>query len=199
RRRSAPVNTSTIFSLRLVLNIVPRLPLKLRGAKCLDLQGANLSTSEQLIDAVSYSCINYVLWLPVVYGVESGELRDVNIWLYVLFYFLVLFVSPVAISYLWVNVRIKRFKQHPIQRPWDYVFSSLEPHWVLVTLKSGEKIGGYYGPNSFASSSPAPEQIFLQSSWVINEDEGFERIKETTAGVLILSSEILYLEFYKAD
>ncbi|WP_421200641.1 helix-turn-helix domain-containing protein, partial [Aeromonas enteropelogenes] len=25
-----------------VLNIVPRLPLKLRGAKCLDLQGANL-------------------------------------------------------------------------------------------------------------------------------------------------------------
>ncbi|WP_439839760.1 hypothetical protein, partial [Aeromonas caviae] len=27
-----------------VLNIVPRLPLKLRGAKCLDLQGANLNT-----------------------------------------------------------------------------------------------------------------------------------------------------------
>ncbi|WP_439836627.1 hypothetical protein, partial [Aeromonas caviae] len=25
-----------------VLNIAPRLPLKLRGAKCLDLQGANL-------------------------------------------------------------------------------------------------------------------------------------------------------------
>ncbi|MGL4870122.1 MAG: hypothetical protein ACRC48_07930 [Aeromonas veronii] len=29
--------------MRLVLNIVPRLPLKLRGAKCLDLQGANLA------------------------------------------------------------------------------------------------------------------------------------------------------------
>ncbi|HDO1383462.1 TPA: DUF6338 family protein [Aeromonas veronii] len=157
------------------------------------------STSEQLIDAVSYSCINYVIWLPVVYAIESGELRNVHFWLYVLFYFTVLFVSPVAISYLWVKVRIGRFKQHPIQRPWDYVFSSLEPHWVLVTLKSGEKIGGYYGPNSFASSSPAPEQIFLQSSWVINEDEGFERVKETTAGILILSSEILYLEFYKAD
>ncbi|WP_270682546.1 MULTISPECIES: hypothetical protein, partial [unclassified Aeromonas] len=27
-----------------VLNIAPRLPLKLRGAKCLDLQGANLAT-----------------------------------------------------------------------------------------------------------------------------------------------------------
>ncbi|WP_429028807.1 hypothetical protein, partial [Aeromonas veronii] len=28
-----------------VLNIAPRLPLKLRGAKCLDLQGANLLTT----------------------------------------------------------------------------------------------------------------------------------------------------------
>ncbi|MCX7134955.1 hypothetical protein, partial [Aeromonas sp.] len=50
RRRSTPVNTSTIFSLRLVLNIVPRLPLKLRGAKCLDLQGANLPYNRHVAD-----------------------------------------------------------------------------------------------------------------------------------------------------
>lgn len=155
------------------------------------------STSEQLIDAISYSCINYVLWLPAVYLIESSQLRDVHLWLYVLFYLLVLFISPVVISYFWVKVRVRRFKEHPIKKPWDYVFSSLEPHWILVTLKSGEKIGGYYGPESFASSSPAPEQIFLQNSWVINNDGGFERIKDTSAGILILSSEILYLEFYK--
>jgi hypothetical protein len=155
------------------------------------------STSEQLIDAISYSCINYVLWLPAVYLIEAGELRNAHLWLYVLFYLLVLFISPVVISYFWVKVRVRRFKEHPIKKPWDYVFSSLEPHWILVTLKSGEKIGGYYGPESFASSSPAPEQIFLQNSWVINNDGGFERIKDTSAGILILSSEILYLEFYK--
>ena len=34
-----------IRPLQLVLNIIPRLPLKLRGAKCLDLQGANLATT----------------------------------------------------------------------------------------------------------------------------------------------------------
>ncbi|WP_429221281.1 hypothetical protein, partial [Aeromonas veronii] len=31
-----------------VLNIVPRLPLKLRGAKCLDLQGANLESLPEM-------------------------------------------------------------------------------------------------------------------------------------------------------
>ncbi|WP_429173868.1 DUF6338 family protein [Aeromonas salmonicida] len=155
------------------------------------------STSEQLIDAISYSCINYVLWLPAVYLIESSELRNVHLWLYILFYLLVLFASPVVISYFWIKVRVKRFKEHPIKKPWDFVFSSLEPHWVLVTLKSGEKIGGYYGPESFASSSPAPEHIFLQNSWVINDNGGFERMKETSAGILVLSSEILYVEFYK--
>lgn len=155
------------------------------------------STAEQLIDAVSYSCINYVLWLPAVYAVESCELRIVDFWLYVLFYLFVLFISPVVISYLWVKVRVKRFKQHPIQKPWDYFFSSTEKHyWVVVTLKSGEKVGGLYGAGSFTSSSPAPEQIFLQESWVINRHGGLQRPKNTSAGILILSSEILYLEFY---
>lgn len=157
------------------------------------------STSEQLIDAVSYSCINYVIWLPVVYMVESGELKNVHFWLYVLFYFLVLFVSPVLISYLWVKIRVKKLSLHPIQKPWDYVFSKRQMYWVIVTLKSGEKVGGLYGSESFASSSPAPEQIFLQDSWIINDDKCLERKKDGSAGILILSSEILYLEFYKAD
>ncbi|MFU1555307.1 DUF6338 family protein [Aeromonas sp. A04] len=157
------------------------------------------STSEQLIDAVSYSCINYVIWLPVVYMVESGELKNVHFWLYVIFYFLVLFVSPVLISYLWVTVRVKKLSLHPIQKPWDYVFSKRQMYWVIVTLKSGEKVGGLYGSESFASSSPAPEQIFLQDSWIINDDKCLERTKDGSAGILILSSEILYLEFYKAD
>jgi hypothetical protein len=157
------------------------------------------STSEQLIDAVSYSCINYVIWLPVVYAVESGELRNVHFWLYVIFYFLVLFVSPVLISYLWVKVRVKKLSLHPIQKPWDYVFSQRQRYWVIVTLKSGEKVGGLYDSDSFASSSPAPEQIFLQNSYVINDDKCLEREKEGSAGILILSSEILYLEFYKVN
>ena len=59
--------TSTIFSLRLVLNIVPRLPLKLRGAKCLDLQGANLA--RQLIVEQRTALANQLRALLAEYGV----------------------------------------------------------------------------------------------------------------------------------
>lgn len=154
------------------------------------------STSEQLIDAMSYSCINYVIWLPVAYAVE---LRNVHFWLYVIFYILVLFVSPVLISYLWVKVRVKKLSLHPIQKPWDYVFSRRQRYWIIVTLKSGEKVGGLYDSKSFASSYPAPEQIFLQNSYIINKYKCLEREKEGSAGILILSSEIIYLEFYNVN
>lgn len=154
-------------------------------------------SSEQIIDAATYSCINYLIWLPFVYMVESSRLKFDYIWLYVAFYVIVLFISPIVITKLWLSVMRHTLGKDPIERPWDYVFSLREHYWVVVTLKSGEKIGGLYADKSFVSSSPAPEQIFLQSTWVINEHGGFEREKETSAGIMILSSEILYLEFYK--
>lgn len=159
---------------------------------------ARKSSSEQLIDAATYSCINYMIWLPFVYMVEQSQIKNVHIWLYVLFYIVVLFFSPIAISYLWVKVRIKKFNRHPIEKPWDYVFSMQKCYWVVVTLKSGEKIGGFYGGDSFVSSSPATEQIYLQESWVINRRGGFDRPKSGSDGIMILSSEILYVEFFKS-
>lgn len=57
------------------------------------------------------------------------------------------------------------------------------------------KIGGFYAANSFASSSPEPFQLYLCEHWVINDDGGFERPRVDTLGVLILTTEILTVEF----
>ncbi|WP_429018031.1 hypothetical protein, partial [Aeromonas veronii] len=42
-----------------VLNIAPRLPLKLRGAKCLDLQGANLPKSTTRLQKMANSLASF--------------------------------------------------------------------------------------------------------------------------------------------
>lgn len=89
---------------------------------------------------------------------------------------------------------LQKFVPHPTQKPWDYVFSKRRTYWVIVTLKNGNKIAGMYGPNSFASSAPAEEQIYLEQLWVLNEDEGFDRPAEQTCGIIVLSSEILSIE-----
>jgi len=59
-------------------------------------------------------------------------------------------------------------------------------------------VAGKFGPNSFASSAPCEEQLYLEEEWVLNEDGGFERHAEQSAGVIILSSEIRSVEFYNS-
>ena len=83
---------------------------------------------------------------------------------------------------------------HPTLKPWDFVFAQQKPYWIKVTLKNGTTIAGLYADKSFASSTPAQEQIYLEQTWVLNANGGFERAKNDTAGVIILSNEISHIE-----
>ena len=157
-------------------------------------------SSKHIVDAVTYSCINYALLLLPIYWVENGELFIFSPSLYVFFYVSVLFIAPLLWAFSWISLRKSQFFQknvpHPTQKPWDYVFSQRKVLWVIVTLKDGVKIAGLYNSKSFASSAPSPEQIYLEQSWELNSDEMFERQHNETAGVIIVSSEISHVEFF---
>ena len=155
-------------------------------------------SSKQIVDAVSYSCLNYVLFLWPIYLVETCKIHSTHPHLYILFYVGVLFVAPIALVFSWRRLRelkcIQKFVPHPTQKAWDFVFSKRRTYWIVITLKNGEKVAGMYGPNSFASSAPAEEQIYLEEKWLLNEKGGFDRPVKQTSGIII-SSEILSVEF----
>ncbi len=158
-------------------------------------------SSGQLIDAITYSCINYALLFWFIIEVESSTLSTAHPFLYKIFYGLVLFGCPVLWVLLWRWARALDFFQknapHPTHKPWDYVFSQRKWYWIIVTLRDGQKIAGKYGKHSFSSSSPAQEQIYLEEAWVLNADEGFERPRTDTAGIIVLSQDISTVEFFK--
>lgn len=158
------------------------------------------SSDKLLIDAIAYSSINYAILLWPIYAIETHNIRALHPTAYVLFYVFALLIAPVIWVLLFKKVRTTQIAQstlpHPTSRPWDYVFGQRRPYWIVVTLKNGRSIGGRYDTSSFASSAPAPEQLYLEESWVLNEDGGFERPRSETGGVLILSSEIVTVEFF---
>lgn len=160
--------------------------------------GTERATSDQLIDAIAYSSINYALLIFPIDLIESGPLRETCRFLYFLFYIFVLFIAPIIWVLIWKYLRTRDFFQrnapHPTAKPWDYVFAQRKPYWVKVTLKDGSIIAGRYADKSFASSAPAPEQIYLEETWILNDNGGFERVKNNTAGVIILSNEISHIE-----
>ena len=59
------------------------------------------------------------------------------------------------------------------------------------------KVGGLFGSKSFASSHPYPPEIYLEDAWLVNADDGLDRMRTDTAGVLITGSEISTIEFFK--
>lgn len=158
-------------------------------------------STKQLVDAIAYSCINYALLFWPIYEVETNNVSLNYPRLYITFYAFVLLIAPVVWVLLFKWLRISEYFQtimpHPTSKPWDYVFAQRKPYWVVVTLKDNRKIAGRYEDSSFASSSPAPEQLYLEESWCLSDEGGFDRKKNNTAGVMILSPDIVMIEFFE--
>lgn len=160
--------------------------------------GQSKDSSKQIVDAITYSCINYALLFFFILKVEQSGYYTTHPNLYYLFYFFVLFLSPILLVLGWKWIRSTNIAQknapHPTAKPWDYVFSQRKSYWVKVVKNDGTVIGGKYSDKSFASSAPAPEQIYLEESWIINDKGGFERVKNDSAGVIILTGDISHIE-----
>lgn len=158
-----------------------------------------INYGEKIIDALAYSCINYALLMWPIIAVEQSTLRQSLPNIYAIFYLFVLFIAPALWVLAWKWIRERDYFQamvpHPTQKPWDFVFGQRKTYWIVVTLKDGRKIAGMYGINSFASSAPAEEQLYMEQEWILNDEDGFERPAEQTAGVIILASEIVSVEF----
>jgi hypothetical protein len=86
---------------------------------------------------------------------------------------------------------------HPIRKPWDYVFGKREPFWVIVHLHGGQRIGGRFDVESFASSDPADEQIYLEAVWVLDEQDRFLRPVDGSRGIIIMKEEIRAVELFE--
>ena len=114
--------------------------------------------------------------------------------------FVILFVAPIAWPILVMKVmKCKKLRDkteilHPIAKAWDFVFAQKKPYWVIINLKDGRKIGGVYGPNSFASSFPAEEQIFLEQAWKLNEKGAFLEADPRTRGIIVFGRDMVSIE-----
>ncbi|WP_407921100.1 DUF6338 family protein [Acetivibrio mesophilus] len=64
-------------------------------------------------------------------------------------------------------------------------------------LKSGKLIGGLYAGESFASSFPYKEDIYISEVWGVNEKGEFLDRIEGTKGMWISKDYFDYIEFFE--
>lgn len=158
---------------------------------------------QQIVDAVAYSCINYALLLWPIYEIETRKIQACWPTAYILFYVFIILLAPVLLVLIWHGLRstqaLQKLLPHPTQKPWDYLFRQRKAYWIVATFKDGKRVAGRFDSRSFASSSPAPEQLYLEEAWEMNADGGFERRRDASAGLMILGPEVVTIEFFNIE
>lgn len=159
-----------------------------------------INFSESIGEVVSYSAINFAILSSLIFLIHRGGFMNSHPFWYVFFCFIILFVAPILWPIIFIKItahrKVKKYILSQEKTAWDYIFAKKKGFWVIVNLKSGDRIAGVYGSDSFASSYPNKQQIYLEQQWSVNEKGKFLKVKNRTSGVLLLGDDIKSIEFY---
>lgn len=155
------------------------------------------------------STIIYLPWSPFLYRGYSEAWYDSAPWGTLGFCVFIAIVQPVLYGALWGRFRQRgydrkfftrigwnTFEQGHAPTAWDALFSQRPESWIIVTLKDGTKVKGWFGVDSHASSDDGQRDLFISHVLMQREDEQ-EQVVQNTGGVYISADEIRTVEFIK--
>lgn len=153
--------------------------------------------SQEFLDAISYSILNFGLLIFILIPAYYFKLLE-NVWSFCILAFLTLIIFPTLWPILICKIppQYAKWFMPPAKRLWDWFFLQKQCVWVIVNLKNGGKIGGIFATNSYASSFPLKEQLYLEKVWKLNDKGEFECPIKASKGVILVGDEILSLEFF---
>jgi hypothetical protein len=84
---------------------------------------------------------------------------------------------------------------NPIPTGWDWIFSRTGRCFVLITLKDGREIAGWFGSKSMASSDPERKDIFIEKLYTVPDDGSPWTEVAGNLGIQVDGSQIAFIEF----
>ena len=155
------------------------------------------------------SCLNYALWSWLIYYLLYTQFPVHHPVFASFSWALIVLASPVALGCIiaWVTKWrvLRRLAQilgfnlvSAIPTAWDFKFSNCAPVWVLVTLKDGKRVAGWWGPGSFASDEKGERDIYISQTFKFNEKTPWKKIPDTD-GILISGDQIAHIQFFNTQ
>lgn len=167
------------------------------------------SDNIRFMEFFTLSSINNAFWSWLIYLAYQRRLYSDHPFVEALLIFIVVFLSPAIAAVVTAKFKqsgwIARFVDWlgfnaalQIKTAWDFKLSETAPTWIEIHLKSGERIFGLYGTDSFAGDAGDTADLYLEKTLVSNEDG--QMIEETVnQGIWIASDQIATMEFRGAE
>lgn len=125
--------------------------------------------------------INLIIWLFIAEAVAS-----------IFWTLIILFVEEKQLIYK-AACRLGLNPAAPEPDAWTYQFSKRKSCYLMVHLKDNTVIYGWYGENSFVSTTPGNKDMFIEKVYNV-DPEKWKEIKDLS-GVYINADEIAFIEF----
>ncbi|WP_438853051.1 DUF6338 family protein [Brevundimonas nasdae] len=165
--------------------------------------GPEPSFQDRTLAYASVSALYYAVSSPLVeYLTELGRLEPwaIDAFQYVLAPALIGILAGVVISNDWVGSLLRHLRLAPVHHvptAWDYAFSRLRGEtYLLVTLSDGTQVAGFYGQQSFASSSNNERDLLIEDVWVVNKSKPWTRAAPAKS-ILLCGRDIRLVEFIR--
>lgn len=166
------------------------------------------STEVILLGLLTATAANYALCSPLIYLLLNGILFGHSPVGQAVAWFVIVGVVPVILALVSAyvaqrNLAVRIFaKLHlrsisPIPTGWDWIFGHTDPCYMVVKLKDGAEIAGYFGPRSMASSDATSRDLFIEKVYRIPADEGPWQPVERSSGIWVDGSQITSVEFQR--
>jgi len=156
--------------------------------------------SKDFFRAVAFSVLNFAILAPIIYALNMAGLFSSVLVVWVTVY-VALGAAPIGWAFLvkWLRDASWTPFLSSNNKAWDDFFSRCEPVWVVAHLHDGTKVGGFYAGDSYASSFPSEEQIYVQQQWLLGENDEFLRAVKQSAGLLLNARDVKVFEFYEYE
>jgi hypothetical protein len=167
--------------------------------------GRTPSPTENILSFVVLSLVYYgltIFFVERALTVQEPWLARAFVWI------LLILGGPALFGFLlgvaaqkewgtWLADKLNLTIVHVIPAAWDWRFCKVPRGgmFIMVTLTSGERVAGFFGTNSFASSDTGERDIYIEEEYTVTEQGTWEARREQV-GVLIPAKEIRYVEFW---
>lgn len=156
--------------------------------------------SKSVYEIVAFSALNFAVFFWLIELINQPEFRTSNPFIFYFSLSLIFLAFPAAWPFLYIKLYDwEWFAKNVVDlspTAWDYHFRCKQTYWVIVHLKDKRKIGGLFGLNSYASTYPNEEQVYLEEVWKLDSDGRFLKKIDRTKGIIILKEDILAIEFF---
>ena len=162
-----------------------------------------------ILNYLMLSAFNLGLLFYPFYSLRLLDILRTDVYRFVVFAIPSILVSSLIVGFLLSKLNARQFRRwffrrfHRVlpapdsgPRAWDWIFSTTKPCIAVITLKDDKKVAGLFGENSFASSYPFDEEIYLEKTFPRKSDGTLEMPSEENESILMRGEHIKWIEFF---